>query len=82
MVQWGNDLAYLCGGTSSIPNWHSELRIQCYHSYGVGLSSNLDSVLGLGTSICQGVAEKEKKTLLNFTILHSSIIVQSCFRSF
>ena len=41
--------------------WHSRLRIQHCHSCGVGRSSSLDSVPGLGTSICYRGGQKRKK---------------------
>ena len=52
-----------------VPLWCSGLRI--WHCCGceIGCSSSLYSIPGLGISICQGVAEKEKKkSYLSFII--------------
>ena len=61
VVQWVNNPACLCGGTSLIPSlaWCSGLKILYCHSCGTDCSSGLDSIPGLGTSISYGGGQKQ-----------------------
>ena len=38
-----------------------QVRIQCCHSCGIGLTWDADSIPGLGTSICLGCGQKKEE---------------------
>ena len=62
MAQWINDPTCLHGGISSISGpSRSGLRIWCCCSCGVGCSFSLDSIPGLGTSLCHRYGRKKKR---------------------
>ena len=46
---------------NEFPLWHSELRIQCCHSYGVNHSCGSNSSPGPGTSTCRRWDQKRTK---------------------
>ena len=55
---WASDPACLCGGL--VPSQHSGLRIWRCCNYGIGGSCSLDSIPGLGTSMCLKYSRKRK----------------------
>ena len=70
MLQWVNDLACFCGGASSVPSAAEWVKNQLlmynviyelYLSWGVGCSSGLDSVPGLGTLAGEAKTNKKNK---------------------
>ena len=61
MAQQLKTLCCLCSGTSSIPSLVQWLRFWPCHNSGTGRICDLDSIPGLGTSMCRRYSQKEKK---------------------
>ena len=73
-MQWVNDLAYLRGGTGSIPSlaqWVGGSRVAA----AVGCSCGLDLIPGLGTSLCCWCGHKIKKTKKRIGSSHHGSVV-------
>ena len=68
VAQWINDLACLCGGADLIPGPVQWVKDLCCCGCGIGCSSGLDLIHGLGTSICHGGGAKREKKKKRITL--------------